>query len=53
VQPSLHAQTAMWVAKEIIGVDFDDEGTCEGVGYVPVGSEEVAELARVVDTIGI
>ncbi|KAH4006630.1 RNA 3'-terminal-phosphate cyclase [Parastagonospora nodorum] len=53
VSPSLHAQTAMWVAKEIIGVDFDDKGTCEGVGHVPVGSEEVAELARVGDTMGI
>lgn len=53
VPPSLHAQTAMWVAKEIIGVEFDDEGQCEGVGYVPDGSEEVAELASAVDAMGI
>jgi len=35
VSPSLHAQTAMWVAKEMTGVELDDEGGCEGVGYVP------------------
>jgi RNA 3'-terminal phosphate cyclase (ATP) len=37
VEPSLHARTAQWVAKEILGVEFDDEGGCEGVGYLSSG----------------
>ncbi|KAH6864939.1 RNA 3'-terminal phosphate cyclase domain-containing protein [Alternaria rosae] len=35
VEPSLHAKTAQWVAKGILGVEFDGEGGCEGVGYLP------------------
>ncbi|KAI4684071.1 hypothetical protein J4E81_009234 [Alternaria sp. BMP 2799] len=34
MEPSLHAKTAQWVAKEIIGAEFDDEGGCEGIGYL-------------------
>lgn len=30
--PSLHARTAHWVAKELIGVHFNTDGGCEGVG---------------------
>jgi RNA 3'-terminal phosphate cyclase (ATP) len=33
VQPSLHATTAQWVAQEMLGVAFDDEGECEGIGF--------------------
>ncbi|KAF2438958.1 RNA 3'-terminal phosphate cyclase [Karstenula rhodostoma CBS 690.94] len=33
LEPSLHAKTAHWVAKEIIDVDFDNDGGCEGVGF--------------------
>jgi len=33
--PSLHARTAYWVAKEIIDVDFDEGGGCEGIGFDP------------------
>lgn len=43
VQPSLHAETANWVAKEVVGVDFDREGTCEGIGFA-VGEEAEPEL---------
>jgi RNA 3'-terminal phosphate cyclase (ATP) len=32
LEPSLHARTAHWVAKEIINVQFDGDGGCEGVG---------------------
>ncbi|KAI4640050.1 hypothetical protein J4E93_008850 [Alternaria ventricosa] len=35
VEPSLHAKTAQWVTKEILDVDFDDEGGCEGIGFSP------------------
>jgi RNA 3'-terminal phosphate cyclase (ATP) len=42
VQPSLHAQTTMWVAKEIIGVECDDEGGCEGIGFLPRNEAQVA-----------
>jgi RNA 3'-terminal phosphate cyclase (ATP) len=54
VQPSLHARTAMWVAKEIIGVVFDEEGGCEGIGYVLGGGEgEVDDLIKAVTDISI
>ncbi|KAF1970628.1 RNA 3'-terminal phosphate cyclase [Bimuria novae-zelandiae CBS 107.79] len=33
VEPSLHAKTAHWVAKEVIDVAFDDEGGCKGIGF--------------------
>ncbi|KAL5405881.1 hypothetical protein PMIN04_012215 [Paraphaeosphaeria minitans] len=33
LEPSLHAKTAHWVAKELIDVHFDDDGGCEGVGF--------------------
>jgi RNA 3'-terminal phosphate cyclase (ATP) len=34
VEPSLHAKTAWWVGKEILGVEFETDGSCEGVGFV-------------------
>ncbi|KAF1915900.1 RNA 3'-terminal phosphate cyclase domain-containing protein [Ampelomyces quisqualis] len=43
VHPSLHAKTAMWVAKEIIGVNFDEEGGCKGVGFRPGGQAKEEE----------
>lgn len=33
VEPSLHAKTAHWVAKEVIDVHFDEYGGCEGIGF--------------------
>jgi RNA 3'-terminal phosphate cyclase (ATP) len=53
VQPSLHAQTAMWVAKEIVGVEYDDEGGCEGIGFLAGDEAEVAKLANGVDNIDV
>ena len=32
--PSLHTRTAQWVAAEILGTDFDDDGNCNGIGLV-------------------
>lgn len=32
-KPSLHTQTARWVAETICGVDFDEDGSCEGIAY--------------------
>ena len=32
-EPSLHTRTAEWVAKKILGVRFDAESGCEGVGF--------------------
>lgn len=34
VEPSLHTKTAYWVAHEMLGVEFDDSGSCDGVGFV-------------------
>lgn len=31
--PSLHTLTAQWVAHEILGIGFDDEGSCTGIGF--------------------
>lgn len=49
VEPSLHVRTAMWVAERIVGVEFDEEGGCEGMAFVPGGTwysaEEGAQLA--------
>ncbi|KAI9753067.1 MAG: hypothetical protein M4579_005339 [Chaenotheca gracillima] len=33
-RPSLHTRTARWVATQILGIDFDGKGNCEGVGLV-------------------
>jgi RNA 3'-terminal phosphate cyclase (ATP) len=33
VEPSLHARTAMWVAEEMLGTEWDGEGGCVGVGF--------------------
>jgi RNA 3'-terminal phosphate cyclase (ATP) len=49
VEPSLHARTAMWVCKEMLGVDFDQEGECEGIGITPCGTVE--KLANKVDEL--
>ena len=32
-EPTLHARTAEWVAKNLLGVKFDVSGGCEGVGF--------------------
>ena len=41
MEPSLHARTAHWVAKEVIGVESDKHGTCEGIGFTPDGGREI------------
>ncbi|KAI9695882.1 MAG: hypothetical protein M1836_005999 [Candelina mexicana] len=33
-EASLHTRTARWVANQVLGVTFDEEGACEGVGFV-------------------
>ncbi|KAF2251762.1 RNA 3'-terminal phosphate cyclase [Trematosphaeria pertusa] len=43
VKPSLHAKTAHWVANEIVGVQFDEEGSCAGTGICVGGEEEEVE----------
>ena len=30
---SLHTKTARWVAEQVVGIDFDGFGRCEGLGY--------------------
>lgn len=29
-EPSLHTQTARWVAEQVFGISFDDKGMCDG-----------------------
>lgn len=43
VEPSLHAKTAHWVANEMIGVSFDEDGGCEGIAFGDVGKEDEEE----------
>ena len=51
-EATLHTRTARWVAEKVLGVKFDREGRCKGVGFV-VGedflgrnrTEECAEKA--------
>jgi RNA 3'-terminal phosphate cyclase (ATP) len=45
---TLHAQTAWWVANELLGVEDDKERGCEGVGFV-VGDEFIASKRKEVD----
>lgn len=33
-EATLHTQTARWVAEKVLGVKFDGEGRCKGVGFV-------------------
>lgn len=42
-EPSLHALTAEWVAKKMLGVKFGSEGGCEGVGFRGLGAGDVRE----------
>ncbi|KAI4166271.1 MAG: hypothetical protein LQ342_000160 [Letrouitia transgressa] len=35
---SLHTKTARWVAETVLGVTFEDDGACEGIGF-EVGEE--------------
>jgi RNA 3'-terminal phosphate cyclase (ATP) len=53
VPPSLHARTAMWVAKEVVGVKFDEEGGCEGIGFAPNSGEDEAEIVKGVESLRV
>ncbi|KAF2179400.1 RNA 3'-terminal phosphate cyclase [Zopfia rhizophila CBS 207.26] len=64
VEPSLHTKTAQWVANEMIGVKFDEEGGCEGIGYTVgdvffergekrKGEEELVEVVEAIKGLGI
>jgi RNA 3'-terminal phosphate cyclase (ATP) len=35
IQSSLHARTAMWVTNKLLGIDFNEEGSCNGIGFDP------------------
>ncbi|EUC37929.1 hypothetical protein COCCADRAFT_84269 [Bipolaris zeicola 26-R-13] len=50
VKPSLHARTAQWVAGEILGVEFDERGGCEGIGFLHSSEEE---LVRELDALHV
>lgn len=43
--PSLHTKTVRWVGERLLGVRFDDEGSCEGVNF-KVG-ERYSERTRI------
>jgi RNA 3'-terminal phosphate cyclase (ATP) len=51
IRPSLHAETARWVVSRLLDVDFDGEGTCEGIGLVPGEhyGQRLAERSRRLD----
>ena len=37
-EATLHTKTARWVAEQVVGTEFDEFGTCQGLGYA-VGVE--------------
>ncbi|KAI4152310.1 MAG: hypothetical protein LQ340_002978 [Diploschistes diacapsis] len=39
--PSLHTRTARWVAEQMLGVTFDNQGHCEGVAFIAGSSSQV------------
>ena len=43
-EPSLHARTAEWVAKQILGVTFDATDACDGVAFGVTGSEDLPSV---------
>lgn len=54
-EPSLHARTAEWVCRRMLGVRFDAEGVCEGIGF-GVGEEEqdvVEEVVKGVEGVSL
>ncbi|KAI9843280.1 MAG: hypothetical protein M1837_006495 [Sclerophora amabilis] len=48
-RPSLHTKTAHWVASQVLGVEFDKDGNCQGVGFV-VG-EDYSQRARAAELV--
>ena len=59
VEPSLHARTAEWIAKTMLGVNFDVEGSCEGIGFgladmnSPASASEDQSLEKKLEELGI
>jgi RNA 3'-terminal phosphate cyclase (ATP) len=52
LRPSLHAQTAHWVAEEVIGVGFGTDGSCCGIGFAVGGAQEDAhEVEELVESL--
>lgn len=50
-EPTLHTQTAMWIAEEMLGTTFDEAGECVGKAFraglqQADGAEEPARLTR-------
>ncbi|KAH7115858.1 RNA 3'-terminal phosphate cyclase domain-containing protein [Dendryphion nanum] len=41
--PSLHTKTAQWVVGEMLGVKFDEAGSCEGSAFVPGSNNTIVE----------
>lgn len=44
-EPSLHTQTARWVAEEILGVKFNASGHCRGIALKAVSRESLKDEA--------
>ncbi|KAK7192136.1 hypothetical protein DPSP01_009795 [Paraphaeosphaeria sporulosa] len=53
LEPSLHAKTAHWVAKELIDVHFDDDGGCEGIAFGADQDYNTAESVVVDETASV
>jgi RNA 3'-terminal phosphate cyclase (ATP) len=58
VKPSLHTLTAHWVANQLLGVEFDQEGICDGIGLKARGEtrrkgNEVEETARDLEKVDL
>ncbi|KAK4502169.1 hypothetical protein PRZ48_005594 [Zasmidium cellare] len=52
-EPSLHARTAEWVARRMLGVRFDAEGVCEGVGFGREDGDGVEGVVRGLEEVSL
>ncbi|KAF1988914.1 RNA 3'-terminal phosphate cyclase [Aulographum hederae CBS 113979] len=59
VKPSLHTLTAHWVLEELLGVSWDENGSCEGIGlvagekYADRKQNEVTDLSAQWDSLQV
>ncbi|MCJ1327925.1 hypothetical protein MMC10_004600 [Thelotrema lepadinum] len=49
--PSLHTQTARWLAEEMLDIDFDKQGHCKGVAFTAKPRSQDGSLSTATDTL--
>ena len=49
LEATLHTETARWVAQQLLGVKFDEEGHCEGIDFACRNANEDKVVENLVD----